>query len=119
MLRSPARRDAFLRFLRQGVSVSAAAQAIGLSRTAMYNWRSDDEAFRTEWDDALATITENIESALAKAALGGDTVSMIFRLKSHKPEAYNRKQIVAIGSDENAPHRCCSSYSQSLICPKE
>jgi hypothetical protein len=53
----------------------------------MYNWRSDDEAFRTEWDDALATITENIESALAKAALGGDTVSMVHDLLAQVAQA--------------------------------
>jgi hypothetical protein len=33
-IRIPARREAFLRLLRKGVSVSAAAQAIGVSRVA-------------------------------------------------------------------------------------
>jgi hypothetical protein len=100
---TPKQREAFLRMLRNATSVSDAAAAIGVARRSVYRWRVDDEAFRSDWDDATETITENIESALAKAALGGDTVSMIFWLKSHRPDVYNRKQVVAIGGDENAP----------------
>jgi hypothetical protein len=101
--RTPQRRDAFLRLLREGCSVAQAARAIGLGRRTMFDWKRDDEDFREAWDDAVETITENIESALARAALGGDTVSMIVWLKAHRPETYNRKQVVAIGGDENAP----------------
>jgi hypothetical protein len=49
---------------------------------------------------------------LAKAALGGDTVSMIFWLKSHRPETYNRKQIVAVGGDENAAPIALAAQTQ-------
>jgi hypothetical protein len=61
MIRTPARRDAFLRLLREGCSVAQAARAIGVGRITMFNWRNDDPEFRTDWEDATETITENIE----------------------------------------------------------
>jgi hypothetical protein len=102
-IRTLARRDAFLRLLGEGCSVAEAAKAIGLGRRTMYDWRGDDEDFGDAWDDAVETITEDIESALARAALGGDSVSQIVWVKAHKPELYNRKQVVAVGGGENAP----------------
>jgi transposase len=40
------RTDAFGRFIRKGVSVGQAAQAIGVSRETVYAWRDNDPAFR-------------------------------------------------------------------------
>jgi hypothetical protein len=100
---TPNQREAFLRLLRKATSVSDAAAAVGVNRRTAYRWRQKDETLRDEWDDATETITENIESALARNALAGDTVSQIFWLKAHKPELYNRKMMFAVGGDPDAP----------------
>ncbi len=89
--------------LRNGTSIGEAATATGVARSAMYSWRDDDSAFRSEWDDAVEVATELIESTLYKLAKGGDLVACIFWLKSHKPAVYNRKMQVAVGGDPNNP----------------
>jgi hypothetical protein len=97
------RTEAFIRFIRKGSSAAEAARAIGVDRATVYRWRDADPAFKAAWLDAAETITEEIESALARNALAGDTVSQIFWLKAHRPDIYNRKQVVSIGGEENAP----------------
>ena len=102
-LRTAQRETAFLRLLARGHSVAQAAAAIGCQRRTVYDWRTSDDVFRLAWDDAVDQATEAIESVLYKKAKGGDLLACIFWLKSHKPSIYNRKQVVAIGGDPDAP----------------
>ena len=50
-----------------------------------YRWRENDREFASLWDEAMETAVDAVESALYKKAVGGDTVSMIFYLKAHRP----------------------------------
>ena len=102
-IRTAKRKAAFLAMLRDGTSIGAAATATGVARSAMYSWRDDDPAFRSEWDDAVEHATELVESVLYKQAREGNLLACIFWLKSHKPAVYNRKMQVAVGGDPNAP----------------
>ena len=92
-----------LRLLAKGNSVAQAAAAIGCSRACVYDWRASDNELRLAWDDAVDQATEAIESVLYKKAKSGDLLACIFWLKSHRPSIYNRKQVVSIGGDPDAP----------------
>ena len=101
--RTSQKRETFLARLADGASVTQAAAAIGAGRATMYDWRAADEAFRTAWDEAVESATEVIKSVLYNQAREGNLLACIFWLKSHKPCVYNRKQVVAIGGDPDAP----------------
>jgi hypothetical protein len=94
-VRTPERQAAFIRLLRKGNSVGAAAQAIGCARLTMYGWRADDPEFRRQWDEALEFQTEEIESVVYKKALAGDLLACFGWLRAHKPELYHRRMIIA------------------------
>lgn len=71
-----ARMVAFLRELAATQSVAAAAQAVGMSRTAAYNLRHrlEDEPFGLAWDLALECGMQPLAQAVLDRALHGETV---------------------------------------------
>ena len=107
---TPERQAAFLDALAASGSISAAAQAVGLSRTAIYNLRNrEDEAgaaFRAAWDARLRqAVAVLAETAFDRAINGveepvfhkGEQVGtrirhndrlLMFLLKSLDPETY-------------------------------
>lgn len=58
-----------------------------------YRWREDDRGFASLWDEAMETAVDAVESTLYQKALSGDTVSMIFYLKAHRPMYRDRLTI--------------------------
>jgi transposase-like protein len=76
-------------------TVSHAAQAAGVSRNTAYRWRQDDREFATQWDEAMETAVDAVESALYQKARSGETVPMIFYLKAHR-EIYRDKLTINV-----------------------
>lgn len=76
-------------------NVTMACQALGISRTQVYQWRNDDPKFAEEWDwatkEGVETRADETEQALRKAALEGNIKAIIFTLKKLKPEVYGNK----------------------------
>jgi hypothetical protein len=93
-LRTGKKRRQFLSVLATGYSVTRAAQAIGLSRNTMYEWRRDDPEFAREWDDAWESGTDCFEDQLREMAAEKNIAAVIFGLKSRRPERYNRAPYV-------------------------
>jgi hypothetical protein len=75
----------FIETLAAQGTVSHAAQAAGVSRMTAYRWRESDREFASQWDDAMETAVDAVESALYQKAVAGETVPMIFYLKAHRP----------------------------------
>ena len=71
----------FIETLAEQGTVSCAAKAAGVSRNTAYCWRQDDRQFAAQWDEAMETAVDAVESSLYQKAKDGDTVSMIFYLK--------------------------------------
>ena len=70
-----------------------AAQAAGVSRNTAYRWRQEDFEFASRWDEAHENAVDAVESVLYQKALSGDTISMIFYLKAHRPIYRDRLNI--------------------------
>lgn len=87
------RKKRFLDALTEQGTVYHAAQAAGVSRMTAYRWRQDDREFASQWDEAMETAVDAVESALYQKAKGGDTVPMIFYLKAHRPIYRDRLNI--------------------------
>lgn len=82
------KREQFLAALRSNGTVFSACKAAGIGRATAYEWRTDDEAFRAAWDEALDDATDLLEDvAIRRAADGSDTL-LIFLLKARRPEQY-------------------------------
>lgn len=71
-------REQFLSWLSRGYTVSSAAEAIGFSRSYMYQLRDADETFRKEWDEAVEQGKDYLEDEARRRAVEG----------THKPVFY-------------------------------
>jgi hypothetical protein len=97
------RKDRFCAALVGGASPALAAQAVGISRGTAYAWKASDAAFAAQWDEACAHKIENVETQLYRMAMEKDLGAVIFFLKSHRPEIYNKRQLIGIGGDADSP----------------
>lgn len=117
------RRTKFLDKLRAGLSVSAAASAIRVSRQAAYKLRDHDEVFATDWDDAIETGTDRLEDEVIRRAQKGtnkpvfykgkrcghvreysDTLA-IFTLKARRPDKFKDRALVEHDVTDNLAQR--------------
>jgi hypothetical protein len=91
--RCDSQKKRFIETLAVQGTVLHAAQAAGISRWTAYRWRQDDREFASGWDEAMETAVDAVESVLYQKALSGDTISMIFYLKAHRPEYRDKLNI--------------------------
>lgn len=88
-IRTDRARESFLATLRTTCNVSAACRAAGISRTAAYAWRADDEAFAAEWADAEGEAVDELEGVAYARAMSGESDRMVeILLKGHRPDRY-------------------------------
>jgi hypothetical protein len=103
-IRTPGRRKALLKALRKGHGFHSAAIACGISYRAFAQWRAEDAQFAAECDDARDFCADTVEHELYRQAMvDHNTVAAIFYLKGHRPEVFNRKMMIALGGDPDAP----------------
>lgn len=72
------RQTLFLEALARGVSVAAAAEAAGVTRSTVSRWRQQDSGFRREWQAAEEAGTDAIEDEALRRAVSG-TDKPVFR----------------------------------------
>ncbi len=102
-------------------NVSDACEAVSIGRTAVYDWRKDDELFRAQWDAIVDKHMDALESEIYRRAYEGcnkpvfyqgeqcgsvteysDTLAM-FILKGHRPEKYRENIKREIGGPNSGP----------------
>lgn len=64
-------RAKFLLLLQETRNVSFSAYQCGFTRAAAYLWRSEDEAFRRAWDEAVEVPVDKVEQEVFRTALEG------------------------------------------------
>lgn len=65
------RRQGFLDCLRKGLSVAAAAEAIGVDRSTPFNWRQKDPAYAAAWQAAVEHGTDRLEDVAMRRGVKG------------------------------------------------
>lgn len=70
-VKSPALMEAILNYLRKGYVPKLAAEAVGISRTTAFKWRSEDPEFAQRWEQAVDEGTDLLEAAILKRARDG------------------------------------------------
>lgn len=86
------RKCAFVHALREHGSIFHAAQAIGCSRRAVYDWIEDDEQFSQAVSDIREDNYDDLETSVYKRAFKSDLLAM-FYLKAHRPKFRDKVQI--------------------------
>lgn len=85
------RREVFLRQLRKGLSVTAAAEASGYDRAGVYKARDRDEAFAKAMDDAIEAGTDRLEDIGYRRATRSSDRLLTFLLEARRPDKYKKR----------------------------
>lgn len=104
--RTDAREKKFLDVLRETCNVSEAANAAGVARRTVYEWRDADDAFRAAWDEAEQVAADRLEREAWRRAVEGTDKPVTFQgvitatykeysdkmlemlLKAHRPDKF-------------------------------
>jgi hypothetical protein len=100
---SAERKAKFIDALARGAPPEAAARSIGVDRRTANRWKAADPGFAEQWREAQDRKIELIEAVLFRQAMGGDLGAICFFLRANRPEIYNRRQVIALGGDPDAP----------------
>lgn len=93
----------FIRTLSETYSIAYACRSIGIGRTTAQLWRKQDAAFDQEWENALDSAMDRLESSLLERGLEKDTTAAIFLLKGRRPEKYrDHSRVEMTGKDGGA-----------------
>lgn len=107
---TPQQRDKFLKRLKSSAgNVSKAAQAAGIGRTSVYNYRDSDPEFKAAWDEVIDFVVDAMEQEMHRRSTAGvlepvfykgEAVGKIrkfsdrlleFALKAKRPEVYRER----------------------------
>ena len=80
------KKDHILGHLRDGKRRGEAARLAGISRWTMTERMKADAEFRHAVDQAVIDANEQVEAALFKAAISGNTAAMFFWLQNRDPD---------------------------------
>ena len=81
----------FLKAVAAGCTIADAADVIGIARSTAYMWKKDDAAFDAQWDDAVETGLDRVETALFKRAIESSDSNAQFILSRRRPEIYGKR----------------------------
>lgn len=89
-------------YKKKGCNISATCRAIGISRAQFYVRREEDPTIAEALRDAEEAIIDNAESKLLSKINEGDTVSLLFFLKTKgKKRGYVEKQEIEHSESES------------------
>lgn len=81
--------------LARGRSPGPIAQALGLTRATLFQWRASNPEFRAAWQHAVGLATDAVEQVLYGAALAGDPTAQKMWLKANAPLRHDRRNLLA------------------------
>ena len=114
-------KEAFLKSLRNGVSIRKACKYAGITEMTIWRWRKRSKAFDEEVLSILDSRTQTVEDALFMNALKGNVTAQIFWLKNRGKGRWKdkfehditEKKVIVLGkqekSNENDDKQCKKS----------
>ena len=74
-----AARAAFLLCLAHSGNVTIAAEFAGASRASLYNWRTQSDVFRAQWDEALLEAADRLGNIARQRAVKGVEMPVFYQ----------------------------------------
>jgi hypothetical protein len=85
------KKDRFLAAFKKTGTIVKGAEAAGVGRTTVYEWRATDPEFEAKFQRADEQMTWELEDSAMDRALKGSETLTIFLLKSRNPKKYTER----------------------------
>ena len=96
---------------RDGLTDEQIAHNIGISRSTLKEWKKKYPALSAALKKSKEVADREVENALYKKALSGDTTAIIFWLKNRRPEDWRDKRETQLsGNVQTVPDRLVIDY---------
>lgn len=82
-------KEAFLKSLESGASITESCNAANLSRMTIWNWRKKSKTFDNQISIIIDSRTQSVEDALYSNAIKGNVTAQIFWLKNRAKERWS------------------------------
>lgn len=86
-------KEPFLKVLRECGNVFEACKAVKINRLNAYRERKNNPDFAEQWQEAIDDACDTLALQARKRALTKSDTLMIFLLKCHQPDFYNRDRL--------------------------
>lgn len=86
-----------------GCHFAKACKTAKISRNCAYLWIKKDELFAEFYEEVMAAVVDNVETALYRSALEGNVNAQIAFLKAKKPEVWNMERKKNEDKNETLP----------------
>lgn len=86
---------------RDGLTDEQIAHNCGISATTLYNWKNRHVEILEALKKGKEVVDYQVENALLKKALVGDTTAQIFWLKNRRPDKWRDKQETKVDIGES------------------
>lgn len=83
--------------------MAEAAEAAGVGRRTVYQWREQDDEFAAEWDAVEDAQLDQVERAVIKRAQDKSDLAAIFVLRNRRPGRYNVDSRTTVHRLEGGP----------------
>ena len=91
---------------RDGLTDEQIAHNIGISTTTLYEWKKKYTEIADTLKKTKEVVDREVENALFKKAIEGDTTAMIFWLKNRRPNDWRDKRETALsGAVQTVPDK--------------
>lgn len=96
---------------RDGLTDEQIAHNIGIRRETLWNWRKQYPNIDNALKKTKEVVDREVENALYKKALSGDTTALIFWLKNRRPNDWRDKRETQLsGNVQTVPDRLVIDY---------
>lgn len=85
------KKEAFLKSLEMGVSITDACVAANVSRNTIWEWRKRSKRFNNKVNSIIDSRTQSMEDALYANGLKGNVIAQIFWLKNRSQDRWKDK----------------------------
>ena len=96
---------------RDGLTDEQIAHNMGINVRTLYKWKEEHEQIGQALKKTKEVVDREVENALYKKALSGDTTALIFWLKNRRPNDWrDRKETQLSGNVQTVPDRLVIDY---------
>jgi len=82
------KKEALLRSLESGVSITEACEAANVSRNSIWEWRKKSKRFNNKVNSIIDSRTQSMEDALYSSGIKGNVAAQIFWLKNRAKDRW-------------------------------